>query len=198
LKYRKIKRPLLYFTILPLVDFNFFLDIVSGVGSLFLAPVLLWVAYFLCGYYLDYPADLEKQIKDGKIWPYLPMHWKGKRKTAIRAASTFLFWAANITGACAIYYLSSGVHAVVIILGFGGSIFIGLKVRLESTKKILRLQQDRYFQIYTKLASQAMSKGNEISDNELLSKTQWQHHSDLRQADKQGRLLQYLKGEAML
>jgi hypothetical protein len=60
------------------------------------------------------------------------------------------------------------------------------------------MQQDRYFQIYTKLASEAMSKGSEISDSELSSRTQWQHQNDLRQADKQNRLLQYLKGEAML
>jgi hypothetical protein len=161
-------------------------------------PLLLWVAYFLLGSYLDYPADLERQIKSGKVWPYLPMYWKGKKKTIIRIASHFLFWLANIFGACTLYYLFSEVHAGIIILGFAGSIFISLKVRIESTKKVLRLQQDRYFQIYTKLASEAMSKGSEISDSELSSRTQWQHQNDLRQADKQNRLLQYLKGEAML
>jgi hypothetical protein len=180
------------------VDIDFFLDIVSGAGSLFLLPLLLWVAYFLCGYYWDYPADLEKQIKDGKVWPYLPMYWKGKRRKIIHAASNLLFWGANILGACTVYHFSPGEHPSVMALGLAVSIFISLKVRVESTRKVLRMQQDRYFQIYTKLANQALSKGSEISDNELLSKTQWQHHSDLRQADKQGRLLQYLRGEAML
>jgi hypothetical protein len=187
-----------YFSILPPVDFNFFMDIVNEVGSLFFMPLLLWVAYFLLGYYLDYPADLERQIKSGKVWPYLPMYWKGKKKMLIRIASHVLFWLANILGACTLYYLFSGLHAAIIILGFVLSIFIGLKVRIESTKKVLRMQQDRYFQIYTKLANEAKSKGSEISESELSSRAQWQHQNDLRQADKQERLLQYLKGEAML
>jgi hypothetical protein len=180
------------------VDFNLFLDIVNRVGSLFFLPLLLWAAYFLLGSYLDYPADLERQIKSGKVWPYLPMYWKGKKKTFIRIASHFLFWLSNMFGACTIYYLFSGLHPAIIILGLAISIFIGLKVRIESTKKVIRLQQDRYFQIYTKLKSEALFKGSEISDSELSSRTQWQHQNDLRQADKQERLLQYLKGEAML
>jgi hypothetical protein len=180
------------------VEFDFLLKIVDGVGSLFLIPLLLWVAYFLLSHFLDYPADLERQIKDGKVWPYLPMYWKGKKKLGIRAASNLLFWLANIFGACTFYYLFSGQHVILIAAGFVISVFIGLRIRRASTKNVLRLLQDRYFQIYTRLASQAMSKGSEISDSELLSRTQWQHHSDLRQADKQGRFLQYLRGEATL
>jgi hypothetical protein len=180
------------------VDFDFFLDIVNRVGSLFFMPLLLWVAYFLLGSYLDYPADLERQIKGGKVWPYLPMYWKGKKKTIIRTTSHFLFWLSNIFGACTLYYLFSGLHPAIIILGLAISIFISLKVRIESTKKVTRLQQDRYFQIHNKLANEAKSKGSEISESELSSRAQWQHQNDLRQADKQERLLQYLKGEAML
>jgi hypothetical protein len=84
------------------------------------------------------------------------------------------------------------------LIGFGLSIFLQVKIRNLGTIKIIHLQQDRYFQIYTQLANQALAKGNEISDSELLAKTQWQQHNDLRLADKQGRLLAFLRGEAKL
>jgi hypothetical protein len=83
-------------------------------------------------------------------------------------------------------------------IGLGLAIFAEIKIRFYGTNEIIRLQQDRYFQIYTHLANQALAKGDEISDSQLLAKTQWQQQNDLRLADKQGRLLQFLRGEAKL
>ena len=78
------------------------------------------------------------------------------------------------------------------------AVFAGTKIRSLGTKKIIQLQRDRFFQIYTHMQNTAMSKGSEVTDSELLSKTQWQHQNDLRLADKQGRLMAFLKGEAKL
>ena len=112
--------------------------------------------------------------------------------------SIFLFWAGNLLCACSLYYIFPYTHFVLMLIGFGLSIFLQVKIRNLGTIKIIHLQQDRYFQIYTQLANQALAKGNEISDSELLAKTQWQQHNDLRLADKQGRLLAFLRGEAKL
>jgi len=87
---------------------------------------------------------------------------------------------------------------MLLIIGFTLSIFLGRKIRALGTEEIVHLQQDRYFQIYTQLKNQAVSKGDEVSDSELLSRTQWQHQNDLRLMDKQGRLMAFLKGEAKL
>jgi hypothetical protein len=141
---------------------------------------------------------LEKHIRNGKIWPYLPIHWKGKKRESIRMVSFLLFWLGNLLSACALFYLFPYKHFMLPIIGLGISIFIEIKIRSWGVRDIIRLQQDRYFQIYTHLASQAVSKGDEISDSELLAKTQWQHQSDLRQADKQGRLVEFLRGAAKL
>jgi len=84
------------------------------------------------------------------------------------------------------------------IIGFILSAFIGIEICSFSTKNIIRLQKNMHFQIYTHLRSQAEIKGNEVSNSEILSRAQWQHQNDLRQADKQGKLMNFLKGEAML
>ena len=180
------------------MDFEFFLDKVYNFGSLFWIPVLVWPAYFFLCRSLDYPYDLEKHIRNGKVWPYLPIFWKGKKKRLVRTASILLFCLGSLSFACALYYLFPYRHLAFLLLGFGLSIFIEIKIRFYGTIEIIRLQQERYFQIYTHLANQALAKGDEISDSQLLAKTQWQQQNDLRLADKQGRLLQFLRGEAKL
>jgi len=180
------------------VDFEFFLDKAYGFGSLFLLPVLVLPAYFFWCRFFDYPSDLEKHIRSGRNWPYLPMYWKGRRKRLIRIASILLFWSGNLSFACALYYLFPYKHFILLLVGLGIAIFAEIKIRFYGTNEIIRLQQDRYFQIYTHLANQALAKGDEISDSQLLAKTQWQQQNDLRLADKQGRLLQFLRGEAKL
>ena len=160
--------------------------------------MFFWFAYFFWCRSLDYPADLEKHIKNGKSWPYLPKFWKAEKRKLIRVANYLLFWMGNLFCACSLYYLFPYEHVVFLIIGMALSMFIEIKIRSFGTKDIIRLQQDRYFQIYTQLANQAVSKGNEVSDSELLSRTQWQHQNDLRLADKQGRLMEFLRGEAKL
>ncbi|MDR3000152.1 MAG: hypothetical protein LBU89_02715 [Fibromonadaceae bacterium] len=184
------------------MNLDFFLNLVYGVGSLWWLPVPIWVIYFFWCRFLDYPADLEKHIRSGRIWPYLPKFWK--RRKPIRAASLLWFWLGNLSCASSLYYLFSHRFSnkyfsfTLLIIGMVLSIFAQIKIRSLGTKNIIRLQQDRYFQIYTQLANQAISKGDEVSDSELLAKTQWQHQNDLRLADKQGRFMEFLRGEAKL
>jgi hypothetical protein len=180
------------------VDFEFFLNRAYEFGSLFWIPVLVLPAYFFLCRSLDYPAVLEEHIRNGKVWPYLPIFWKGRKKKLIRIASILLFWLGNLSFACALYYLFPYKYFVFLFIGLGLAIFVEIKIRFYGTIEIVRLQQERYFQIYTNLANQDLTKGDEISDNQLLAKTQWQHNNDLRLADKQGRLLQFLRGEAKL
>lgn len=174
----------------------------NEVGSLFWLTCIIWPVYFYWSRTWDYPADLEKHIRTGKVWPYLPLFWKKPKKKFIRTVSFSLFWLGNLFFAASIFYLFPNTHFIFLIIGFAIgfalSIFMAFKIRHLGTNEIIRLQQDRYFQIYTHLAGQALSKGDEISDSELLSRTQWQQHNDLRLADKQGRLLPFLRGEAKL
>jgi len=176
--------------------FEFFLDKAGEAGSLWWLPLFLWTAYFFWCRSLDYPADLERHIRKGKSWPYLPIFWK-KRKL-IRASSLILLWGANIIFACSLYSLFPIEHVTFLLIGLAIATFVGTKIRSFGTKKIIQLQRDRFFQIYTHMQNMAMSKGSEVTDSELLSKTQWQHQSDLRLADKQGRLMAFLRGEAKL
>jgi len=180
------------------VNFEFFLDRAHDFGSFFWIPLLALPAYFFWCRFLDYPYDLEKHIRNGKIWPYLPMFWKDKKRKLIRAASILLFWLGSLSFACALYYVFPYEHFALILVGLGIAIFAEIKIRSYGTSEIIRLQQDRFFQIYSHLENQALSKGDEISDSQLLAKTQWQQQNDLRLADKQGRLLQFLRGEAKL
>jgi hypothetical protein len=180
------------------VDLEFFLDKAYGLGSFFWIPVLVWVAYFFLCRFWDYPAVLEKYIRNGKVWPYLPIYWKGNKKKLIRTVSISLFWLGSLSFACALYYLFPYKHPVLLFIGLGLAILAENKIHIYGADEITHLQHDRYFQIYTHLANQALARGDEISDSQLLAKTQWQQHNDLRLADKQGRLMQFLRGEAKL
>jgi len=180
------------------VDFDFLLDKAGIVGSLWWLPVIFWVGYFFWCRFLDYPAELERNIRDNRVWPYLPMYWNTRNRKIIRSASLTLFWLGNLFGACVLYSLFPHKHPSLLLIGMALSIFIETKIRYFGTKEMLRLQRDIYFQNYTQLANRAVSKGDDISDSELLAKTRWQHHNDLRLADKQGKLLPFLRGEAKL
>jgi hypothetical protein len=180
------------------VDFEFFLNKTYEVGSLWWLPMFFWTGYFFWCNFLDYPAELEKHIRDNRVWPYLPMYWKGNKRKLIRIASLSLFWGGNLFSACALYHLFPYKHFSLLIVGMVLSVFIEIKIRYFGTMEIIRLQRDIYFQNYTQLANIAVSKGDEILDSELLAKTRWQHHNDLRLADKQGKLLPFLRGEAKL
>ena len=179
------------------MNFKFFFDIVSEIGSFFWVSLLCWIIYFFWCRFLDYPVALEREIRKGKSWPYLPIYWKGKNRWLIRAGSLSLFWVANLFGACSLYFLIYE-HIVLVVLGLVISIIIGVKISRISVKDIVRSQKNIYFQIYMQIRGKGKLKGDEISDSELSSRAQWQYHNDLRQADKQGRLTQFLKGEAML
>lgn len=180
------------------MNLDFFLNKVSGIGSLFWLPLIFLPIYFAWCRFLDYPVVLEKHIRNGKAWPYLPMYWKGKKRKLIRIASILLFWVGNLSFACALFYLFPVSHWVFLIIGMGLAIFIEVKICFFATREIVRLQRDRYFQIYTKLSNQALAKGDEISDSQLSAKAQWQQQNDFRIADKQGRFMPFLKGEAKL
>jgi hypothetical protein len=182
------------------VNIEIVFDEVRGVGLLWWLPLLSWVAYFFWSRFLDYPADLERLIKCNKTWPYLPMYWKGKKRKAIRFASVLLFWLGNISFACVLFRFSMNpyIASSLFTLGIAMSIFVEVKIRYYGTREIIFLQQDRHFQIYTNIKNNALQKGDEVSESELSSRSQWQHHNDLRIADKQGRLMEFLRGEAKL
>ncbi|MCL2260927.1 MAG: hypothetical protein FWC15_06180 [Fibromonadales bacterium] len=176
--------------------FDFFLDKAGDAGSLWWIPLFLWTGYFFWCRSFDYPADLERHIRKGRSWPYLPMFWR--RRKLIRFVSLLLLWGGNIIFACALYSLFPIKHVTLLIIGIALATFGCTKIRSFATKKIIQLQRDRFFQIYTQMQNAAVSKGSEVTDSELLPKTQWQHQNDLRLADKQGRLMAFLKGEAKL
>jgi hypothetical protein len=124
------------------------------------------------------------------------MYWKGIKRKAIRFISVLLFWLGNLSFACVSYYLFP--HLALLAVGMVLSIFVKVKIRFYATREIISLQQDRHFQIYSQLKNHALIKGDDISESEISSRSQWQHQNDLRIADKQGRLMEFLRGDAKL
>ena len=112
--------------------------------------------------------------------------------------SLLLLWGGNIIFACTFYSLFPIENVVFLFIGLALAAFAGTKIRSLGSNKIIVLQRDRYYQIHTQMKNQAVARGSEITDGELLSKAQWQHHNDLRLAEKNGRLMAFLKGEAKL
>jgi endonuclease YncB( thermonuclease family) len=74
----------------------------------------------------------------------------------------------------------------------------GVCLLLGFAKGPYSLQRDYYYQIYRALEEAAYKEGRVMRKNDLQNQCMWQHQNDLRKADKENRLIAFLKGKASL
>ena len=160
-----------------------------------LAPIpFLWLFWH---WYVNiaFPIQLEKQIKAGKSWVYLPLNWKGSRKSIIRFFSHTIAFFPAFTVLGSFYYSLN--YGIIIASCVGTSLFLALN--LLSKKLILiryKQQESNYFSILSAIARQNKRDGKPASEVEMRNLCSWEHQNTLRLADKDGRLLQELYSQA--
>src|SRR5210317_1420949 len=56
--------------------------------------------------FIAYPLVLDKFIKRGVFWLYLPLKWKGPFRTSVSVLTPVLFWAVLLSGFAAVWILT--------------------------------------------------------------------------------------------
>jgi hypothetical protein len=156
----------------------------SVVGQLWWIPVLLWVLFFFWSRFVAYPIYLERKIRAGKQWIYLPKDWTGRRLW-VKIVSVLWLLAATILSTATLYWLLP-LGAAACALYLAVSLVFGVCLLLGFAKGPYSLQRDYYYQIYRALEEAAYKEGRVMRPN------------DLRKADKENRLTAFLKGKANL
>jgi hypothetical protein len=166
------------------------------VGQLWWIPLLLWLLFFFWCRRLAYPMYLERKIRAGKQWIYVPKEWEG-RHLWVKPLTVLWLVAAPLLSAATLYFLLPlGVFALVLYVAI--SVVFGVCLFFGFTKGPYAQQRDYYYQIYRALEEAAYKEGRVMRKNDLQNQCMWQHQNDLRKADKEGKLRSFLKGKATL
>jgi hypothetical protein len=151
---------------------------------------------FLVWWYLfmAYPIFLERQIRKGKNWVYVPLNWKNARKTWVHLSSwlfrllaaSFLAWSCTLVFGIGWLMAPLGAVAWVLIELFG-----------KWLERIRYNQQEAlYFQRLTIILRRYEEQGRRNSEQEARNLCSWHHQQQLREADQKGLLLKVLVGKA--
>jgi hypothetical protein len=166
---------------------------ISGILSL-LAYILLW---YWC-LYAAYPLSLDKKIKKGKSWLYIPAKWRDKRKLLVILLTPF-FLILPILLSTQSLSLAAGNTSLFFI---SGSAFISSLLVMTLFSYLVnihfRQQQDFYFYIKDQISFKSELDGKKLSNMEINNLASFQHQNFLQKADKEGMLLMALKKQTQL
>lgn len=156
-----------------------------AISLLFLWVYVIWARNHAFGLFLD------KQVKKGKAWVYLPIGWTPKSR-ALKALVLKLLLFCSIT---------FGSLSLSLIIGTQKELGLGLVVTYTITVLILgkvsiqhrfNQQENAYYSIQDAIISESEREGKRISDTELQNLASYQFQNALRTADSNKRLLKEL------
>jgi hypothetical protein len=156
-----------------------------AISLLFLWVYVIWARNHAFGLFLD------KQVKKGKAWVYLPIGWTPKTR-ALKALVLKLLLFCSIT---------FGSLSLSLIIGAQKELGLGLVVTYAITVLILgkisiqhrfNQQENAYYSIQDAIISESEREGKRISDTELQNLASYQFQNALRTADSNKRLLKEL------
>lgn len=167
---------------------------ISSFGSLFWLPIVLWLSLFAWSRFLDYPELLNRRIRAGKTWCYVPEWWSKMPglRLVVRAVRYILgFFAAFSTAATAFWIFPTPIYWVAIL-------FVLLLI-LQSLwsdfakKQVYRLELNAYFWEYKKQSDFYAKSGNVLSKEDLDGHTTWAFRSALKKAESEKHLFKHLR-----
>lgn len=165
-----------------------------GLGLLAALLALHWV---WC-WFVAYPIAFERQLKKGKPWVYIPIHWQGGRKIRILLFSRLLMLAVVAVGVALAGNLTRRnewpwLFAYFLMLGFA-------VLRLNALWLDLRYQQqeDAYYFLHDELRARLESEGKDMAESAFKSLAAYQHQNLLRKADEKGELMKTLRAQAKM
>ena len=125
--------------------------------------VLLGIHWTWCTY-VAYPLLLNKFIKRGRSWLYLPLKWKGILKRVVMFITPFILFS-EIILVLAITRLFTSGSPVYIFLLYSALLIAGVFIlHTQWLKWRLIQQEDSFFYIRCQISSQMNEKGKILTD----------------------------------
>jgi len=145
----------------------------------------------------SWPALLEKRIRQGKSWIYVPLWWKGPRKVRAHFLAGLIRWllVASV-GTCVWMALGGTWHIAAYSALAALVIHEILRFRLHALR--FRQQEDLYFARLTERLRRYDEQGHRATETEVRNLSSWEHQTALREAESRGELLAVLTGKAEL
>lgn len=155
-----------------------------GVACIFLGLYLYWLQNHA------YPSFLEKQIKKGKPWLYMPLSWNSKKKAYINFTSQ-IFYTLTI---CSILFglLVSPIEHWKSFIITAISALILLVLGKWKIRKRFQQQVNSYFSFVDAVTAEFEREGKGFSEQELHNLASYQFQNAMRSADSNSRLLKEL------
>lgn len=158
--------------------------------ALVLAAQGMWSVFFA------YPAGLERMLRRGRSWVYVPTAWQGFRRLWILFVSRLLV----ITGA-ALWAVLLAHHtgrqkawwvALFFLVGYAG--FSWLQAFWNGFR--FKQQEDAYYLLHDELRARMEGENKDFTGAQLRSLSAYQHQQRLRKAEEEGKFLKVLGEEA--
>jgi hypothetical protein len=154
--------------------------------------VALLLNVFWCLYF-SYPVVLDKHIKRGQSWVYIPVRWKGFNKIVILFFGRLLAATSIVSGVVALWLFLHPYPMVYFSLS-ALSLCIGILIINKMLQKIRYSQQENaYFHIRDELGNNMEFQKRGLNRAEFDALASFKHQNRLREADGLGRLIAALK-----
>jgi hypothetical protein len=163
---------------------------------MWLAMITLLVLHLLWCHFVAYPASFERKLRQGKLWVYIPLRWRGLHKFNILLLSRLLVLGIAGIGA-ALLVNHTGRREPLWITGFSVVLFLGA-LRLDAfwTSRRYRQQEDAYYLLHDELHAKLEQEGKDFTDAQCRNLAIYQHQQRLRKADESGKLIAAMRQEA--
>ncbi len=146
--------------------------------------------------FVAFPMALEKHLKSGKTWVYIPISWTGARKTQVRWVSRLfvLVLAALSAYLLGTYLEKTNVFWFALFSALPAILLFRFNAWLRNIR--FRQQEDAYFLVHDTLSHKLKSEGKDIRQSTFRNLASYQHQSFLRKADEKGKLIRALGTQA--
>lgn len=156
----------------------------------------LGVTLIILGFYLRwiqnrlYPTFIEKQIRKGKAWLYLPLNWSPGKRTQLMFLNRAFY-----VSLIALTFFSALISGINILWVIASTSLVGV-ILLFSQHFLVRKryfqQVNAYFGFLDAAGAEFEREGKRFSEQELQNLASYQFQNALRSADSNGRLLKEL------
>jgi hypothetical protein len=171
-------------------------DKLPNIYGLWGALALLLVAQALWSLFLAYPAGLERMLRRGRSWVYVPLAWQGFRRLRITFTSRLLTLAGTTLWTVLMTH-HTGRQKAWWIAGFflvGYAALSWLQAFCSGFR--FKQQEDAYYLLHDELRAKMEAENKDFTEAQLKSLSAYQHQQRLRKADEEGKFLKVLGEEA--
>ncbi len=168
----------------------------QSLNYVFLGAALgLFLIHWAWCSFIAYPMELEKRLKSGKSWIYIPLSWTKRKKATVVFYTRLLLVTVSLGQVAILSRFFAFVHwgvavAACLVIGW---VFWRLE-RLWVTRRY-KQEEDVYFHMHDELRSKLLKEGKFPGDSAFKNLAAYQFQSHLRRADEAGELLITLKME---